>query len=78
MMNEPMKLKPTKSKKNQPTNAALPPSISSTSTIESHYFGQYLIEDFLYTNVGNSLLLQIALGGSPYFLLLIQPLQKIS
>jgi hypothetical protein len=59
---KPTQSKPTKSKRNQPTTAALPPSISSTHTIESHLFWHYLIKDFLYTNVGDSLLLQIALN----------------
>jgi hypothetical protein len=53
------KSKPRKAKKGMPP-AASPPSISWTSTIESNSYRRYLIEDFLYANVGDHLLLQIA------------------
>jgi hypothetical protein len=85
MITKPTKSKPTKAKRNQPTTAGLPPSISSMSVIESHSFRQYLIEDFLYTNVGDSLLLQIALDhpnfasySSLYENRSPKPLQKIA
>jgi hypothetical protein len=79
------KSKPTKSKRGQPPTAALPPSILSISMVEPHFFRCCLIEDFLYTNVGDCLLLQIALGH-PYFSSYSslnensepKPLQKIS
>ena len=65
------KSQPTKSKstskatkstpKGLPPPAVVPPSTLSTSTTESDSFGRHLIEDFLCSNVGNTLLLQIAL-----------------
>ena len=54
---KPTKSKPTKSKGLPP----VPPSIPSTTTIESNSFRRYLIEDFLFSNVGDPLLLQVAL-----------------
>jgi hypothetical protein len=59
---KPTKSKPTKSKGLPP----VPPSIPSTTTIESNYFRRYLIEDFLFSNVGDPLLLQIALDHPHY------------
>jgi hypothetical protein len=59
------KSKPTKSK-GMPPSVPIPPSIPSTSTIESNSLRRYLIEDFLYSNVGDSLLLQIALDHPHY------------
>jgi hypothetical protein len=56
--------KPTKTKaksKSKPPPAVIPPSIPSTSTIESNSLRRYLLEDFLFLDVGDTLLLQIAL-----------------
>ncbi len=56
--------KPTKTKaksKSKPPPAVIPPSIPSTSTIESNSLRRYLLEDFLFSDVGDALLLQIAL-----------------
>jgi hypothetical protein len=48
-------------KKGLTTNCSSPPSILSTTTTEVYSFRQYLIEDFLYSNVGDQHLLQIGL-----------------
>jgi hypothetical protein len=59
--------KPRKSKQVLPLPVCVPPSIEMTNTIESNSYRQYLIQDFLFTNVGNHLLLQIALLDHPHF-----------
>ena len=65
--NKPTKSKPLKSTKGLKTPpSSIPTSILSTRTIESTSYRQYLIEDFLYTNVGDRLLLQIALDHPNY------------
>jgi hypothetical protein len=55
------KSKTRKSKEVSSLPDCLLPSIETTNTIESNSYRRYLIEDFLFTNVGDHLLLQIAL-----------------
>jgi hypothetical protein len=58
--------KPTKTKiktktKTKPLPTVVPPSVPSTSATESDSLRQCLLEDFLHSEVGDALLLQIAL-----------------
>jgi hypothetical protein len=55
--------KPTKAKakaKSKPPPAVVPPSVPSTSATESDSSRRRLLEDFLFSDVGDALLLQIA------------------